>query len=108
MIACCGLDCSRCEGYLATQKNDDDQRIAVAKAWSARYNADIKPEHINCDGCRSEGEKFFHTDNCEIRKCCMERNIGNCAVCDEYVCDKLDKFLEVAPEAKTALDRLRA
>jgi hypothetical protein len=23
MIACCGLDCSKCEGYLATQADDD-------------------------------------------------------------------------------------
>jgi len=46
MIACCGLDCSKCEAYLATQEEDDVKRTKVAKEWSVRYNADIKPEHI--------------------------------------------------------------
>ncbi|MFC2008159.1 DUF3795 domain-containing protein [Chloroflexota bacterium] len=37
MIACCGLDCSKCEGYLATQAEDDRQRAEVARQWSARF-----------------------------------------------------------------------
>lgn len=31
MIACCGLDCSKCEGFLATQADDDSKRTEVAK-----------------------------------------------------------------------------
>jgi len=108
MIAFCGLDCSKCEGYLATQANDDDMRVKVAKQWSAQYNADIKPEHINCDGCRPEGKKFFYCLNiCEIRKCCIEKDIANCAACDMYACDKLKEFFKLAPKAKIALDKLR-
>ena len=108
MISCCGLDCSKCEGYLATQANDNDRRAVVAKQWSERYNADIKTEHINCDGCRSEGRKFFYcSDICEIRRCCIERKIENCAACDMYACDKLESFFKLAPEARTALDKLR-
>jgi len=26
MIACCGLDCSKCEAYLATQEDNDVKR----------------------------------------------------------------------------------
>ena len=108
MISCSGLDCSKCESYLATQANDDDKRAAVAKDWSERYNADIKAEHINCDGCREKGRKFYYcADICEIRKCCIENSLANCAGCDKYPRDKLREFFELAPEAKTALDRLR-
>ena len=108
MTAFCGLDCARCEGYLATQADDDGQRAEVAREWSARYGADIKPEHINCDGCRSGGrEVYYCADVCEIRKCGVGRGVDNCAGCDEYACEKLEAFFQAAPEARAALDALR-
>lgn len=108
MIAFCGLDCAVCEAYLATQADDDALRAKTAGEWSARYNADIKPEQINCDGCRAEGRKFFYCATiCELRKCGMEKNMDNCAACDEYPCEKLEAFFGAAPQARTALDALR-
>ena len=109
MIAFCGLDCSECEAYLATQADDDRQRAETAKAWSARYNAEIKPEQINCDGCRSDGRKFFYCATmCELRQCGLNKGVDNCAGCDEYPCQKLEAFFQAAPEARVALDGLRA
>lgn len=108
IIAYCGLDCAECEAYLATRADDDDARGKVAKDWSARYNADIQPQHINCDGCRAEGRKFFYcSEICEIRKCSLEKGVDNCAGCEEYPCEKLETFFEVAPQARAALDALR-
>jgi Protein of unknown function (DUF3795) len=108
MISCCGLDCSKCEGYLATQADDNEMRASVAKEWSERYKADIKAEHINCDGCCSDGRKFFYcSDMCELRKCCLEKELVNCAACNMYACDKLEAFFQLAPETRAALDALR-
>ena len=47
MIACCGLDCSQCGAYQATQANDDAKRAAVAGEWSERYNVEVSPDQIN-------------------------------------------------------------
>ncbi|MFH1798803.1 MAG: DUF3795 domain-containing protein [Candidatus Omnitrophota bacterium] len=99
---------SSCEAYLATQANDDSKRAEVARKWTVQYGTDIKPEHINCDGCRAGGRKFFYCSSmCELRKCCLERDLENCAVCEKYVCDKLAKFFEIAPEPKKALEEIR-
>ena len=107
MISCCGLDCSKCGAYIATKTDDDKKREEIAKQWSEMYNADIKPEDINCTGCRSDGQKFLHCYVCEIRKCCMEKGVENCAGCDMYICDKLEDFFKMAPEARKKLDELR-
>jgi len=33
MIAYCGLICTECPGYIATQKDSDEEREKVAKLW---------------------------------------------------------------------------
>lgn len=107
MIACCGLNCSKCDAYLATKIDSDNKRQDTAKKWSSMYNADIKPEHIKCEGCRSNGDKFFHCDVCGIRRCCLSTGVDNCAACEEYICDTLSGFIKSAPEAGIALEKLR-
>jgi len=107
LIGSCGLDCAKCEGYIATQAGDDDQRAKVAREWSARYSADIKPEQVNCDGCRAEGRKFSHCNVCEVRLCGIDKGVENCAGCAEYPCAQLGEFFQAAPEARAALEALR-
>ncbi len=108
IIAYCGLTCSSCPAFLATQENNDKKRKEVAKMWSEMFKSDIKPEDINCDGCLSEGERIFnHCKVCEIRKCGRKREVKNCAHCEDYTCEKLGKFFEMAPEAKASLEEIR-
>lgn len=107
LIACCGLDCSICGAYIATKNNDDNKRAETSKQWSEMYNTDIAPEDINCNGCQSDGQKFSYCNVCEIRICCVEKELENCAGCKTYVCDKLENFFKTAPDAHTALDNLR-
>jgi hypothetical protein len=107
MIAYCGLDCSKCDAYLATIENSTTKRIETAQKWSEMYKHDIKPEHINCDDCKSNGTKFFHCNNCEIRQCCISKKVEHCAACNDYICDILADFIKMAPEAGLALEKLR-
>lgn len=109
MIAFCGLTCTECLAFIATQKNDDEERRKVAKVWSKEFNSNIKPEDINCDGCLTEegGRVFNYCKVCEIRKCGQEKEVKNCAYCDDYACEKLTKFFDMASEAKTALAEIR-
>ena len=108
MIAFCGIGCSDCPTFLATQKNDDKMREETAKKWSEMFHADIKPGDINCDGCTSQSTRLFsYCGMCEIRKCGKEKQVKNCAYCDEYPCEKLSTFLKNAPEAKATLEEIR-
>ena len=107
MIAPCGIVCTECPAYLATQADDNEQRAKVAKDWSKQYNADIKPESINCDGCISGARHFSHCDECPIRRCCVEKKLENCAHCEEYACEELNKFFGFVPTAKATLDKIR-
>lgn len=108
MIAFCGITCTECPAYIATQKNDDQLRAETAKKWSEQFNASIKPEDVNCDGCVSDSERLFsHCQVCEIRKCAREKKVKNCAYCNEYPCQKLSEFLAMVPEAKATLEQIR-
>ena len=61
MIGYCGLDCEKCDAYIATVNDDQALREKTAKLWAKLNNAPILPEHINCEGCRMNGAKrFFH------------------------------------------------
>jgi len=108
MIAKCGLVCSECPAYIATQKNDDVLRADTARKWSEMFKSDIKPSDINCDGCQSESPRMFsYCSTCEIRICAREKKLATCASCPEYSCKKLDEFLAQVPEARATLDGLR-
>lgn len=108
MIGFCGIVCTECPAFLATQRDDDDERKRVAQMWSKQFNMEIPADHINCDGCLSEtGRLFCHCKVCEVRRCGQEKNLKNCAYCDDYACEELNKFFTMVPEAKTTLEEIR-
>lgn len=108
MIAFCGLDCTKCEAFIATARNDDALRGEVAKKWAETYNAPITPEYIHCTGCRSTGVKIAYCEHmCEIRKCALDRKVGTCAECSDFPCRHLDQIFKTAPHARKTLQSLR-
>ncbi|MGN0702673.1 MAG: DUF3795 domain-containing protein [Lentihominibacter sp.] len=105
-IGCCGLDCEKCDSYIATINDDDELRAKTAKFWSELNQVEILPEHINCLGCRTDGIKSVFCESiCQIRKCALEKGYDTCGDCDKIdTCERLQSFVANVPEA---LDNLR-
>ena len=109
MIAYCGLVCTDCQAYLATQANDRAELERVAAMWREQYGAsNITAESVLCDGCIVGGRKCGHCFECEIRACGIARGVLNCAHCADYGCEKLEGFFGFVPDARTLLDSIRA
>lgn len=110
IIAYCGLVCTDCPAYIATQADDRTALEPVAARWRKEYNAPgISIEAISCDGCLGgDGRKFSHCFECEIRACGAARGVANCAHCPAYACEELESFLGFVPEARASLDSIRA
>jgi len=82
MIAYCGLDCEKCDAYLATINNDQALREKTAKLWSELNHVTILPEQINCQGCRTNGVKTVYCESlCTIRQCAMKKGVKTCGAC---------------------------
>jgi hypothetical protein len=106
-IAICGLDCEKCDAYIATKNNDQSLREKTAKLWSELNHAAILPEHINCEGCRMNGAKtLFCSSLCEIRKCAVVKGIETCGYCPEKdICPKVNAIWQNNPQARENLQK---
>jgi len=104
-ISPCGLVCSQCDAYRATQLNDAEKLELVAISWRERYQCpDIKAELLPCDGCMTEGgRKCYPCEHaCPIRPCAIARGVKVCSECPDYPCAKLEEFLDCDPEQSGA------
>ena len=101
MIACCGLDCSKCDAYLATIHNDQSLREKTAKLWSKLNGIQILPEQVRCEGCRMDGIKtVFCQKLCAIRQCALKKCVEICAQCpDMDNCKIIQAFFANNPQA---------
>lgn len=98
-IAYCGLDCEKCDAYLATVHDDDILRAKTAKLWSEMNHVLITPEMINCMGCRADGIKTPYCDSmCVIRKCAIEKGVDTCGSCKDIDSCKEVKAIKEARE----------
>jgi len=105
MIAICGLDCEKCDAYLATINNDQALREKTAKLWSEMNHVTILPEHINCEGCRTNGAKTVYCDRlCGIRQCALKKGFETCGDCPELdSCQTVAMVIGNNPDARRNL-----
>jgi hypothetical protein len=109
IVAYCGLVCSDCEAYIATQANDRAALERLAAKAREEYNMpDATADSAMCDGClKIDGRHIGYCFQCQIRACGMERGVVNCAHCADYACEKLTGFFGAAPHAQTMLEEIR-
>ena len=101
MIGYCGLDCEKCDAYIATVNNDQALREKTSKLWAELNNAPILPEHINCEGCRMNGVKTVFCDSiCGIRQCALKKSVTTCGDCPAFeACPTLGEIISNNPAA---------
>ncbi len=108
-ISYCGLMCWECPAHVATRTDDRVMLDRTARMWSEAFGEEIAPEHIVCDGCKTEeGRKALFCGICKVRACAIERGYESCAPCPDYACDKLEEFFGMAPEARANLEKMRS
>lgn len=101
LIGYCGLDCEKCDAYIATTNDNWQLREKTAKLWAEMNNAPILPEHINCQGCRVKGVKTVFCDGmCAVRQCALKKGVATCGDCPELKnCPTVGEILKNDPTA---------
>jgi hypothetical protein len=109
LIACCGLNCEKCDARFATVNNDDALREKTAQLWSEMNHVPITAEMINCMGCRIDGVKTpYCSSMCEIRKCVLKKGLDTCSGCPELEnCETIGAVLENSPDALKNLKSMK-
>ena len=105
MLSYCGIDCSVCPAYTATQANDIEKLTSLAGEW---FEGSTDYSIVICDGCKGDDRVMKWCLECPTRACAIEKELVNCAYCDEYGCQKLLKVFEMSDEPRKNLERIRA
>ena len=108
MIAYCGIDCSKCESYLATRSGNGEELANIADRMAKLYNTEVRPEDVVCDGCKKGERHFYFCSNmCAMRKCCVGKRFETCIECGDFPCTDLQAVLDHVPDARNNLEKLR-
>ncbi len=93
----CGYRCDLCLAYRPNVEKNPSNQPKLSDGWFKYFGFRIPPSSIICDGCMSENPKLID-QNCPVRPCVIERNLGNCAQCDQYLCEKLKERIVIYEE----------
>jgi len=83
-------------------------RVEIAEQIKKHYGQELSSADVaDCDGCKTENDRLFCSD-CQMRTCAKQKDFESCAYCDDYACEKLEKFFITDTEAKKRLERIRS
>jgi len=108
MIAYCGLVCTDCDAYVATQAEDMEALTRIAKSASEQLGVEMMAADAMCDGCLSTtGRQIGYCHSCKIRQCAKAKHVENCAHCESYPCDTLSEFAAVGSPQRAVLEEIQ-
>jgi hypothetical protein len=94
IIAKCGYRCDLCPAYEANLKSDADKQ-RMSDAWGKYCGFEVSTEQIqSCPGCLVSGAD----PTCTVRPCAIEKDVENCAHCEQFACDKLQAKMDFVQE----------
>lgn len=88
IVAPCGIVCTDCPAYLATQSDDMEKLQEVAERWSSEDQL-FEAKDLVCEGCFSDRLYAFCAE-CEARECAIQKGYSVCSICSMYPCDRLN------------------
>jgi hypothetical protein len=107
MVAYCGLICTDCEAYEATQAEDMEALTRMAKESSQQSDIEMTAADAMCDGCvATTGRRIPYCHECAIRLCAIQKHIRTCAHCDDYACEKIEAFSKPGSPRRATLDEI--
>jgi hypothetical protein len=96
-FAYCGLDCSKCDAFIATQAEDSERMKQIAERWNRELGTEFTALDVFCDGCLTQRISGWCQKICLIRPCAEKSGVETCAHCGNYQCENLEKFLSDEP-----------
>jgi len=109
MVAYCGIVCTDCDAFKATQAEDMKALERTAKETSEQAGVELTAADMMCDGClATTGRQIGYCHECEIRRCALPRHIETCAHCDSFACDKIEAFSNPGSAHRKTLDNIRS
>lgn len=87
-LSICGLNCAKCEIYLASH-GDDTLQKKLLKWFKDNIDPNIKV--IRCEKCRGPTNKCW-SDDCKMRSCAMKRGVDYCFQCPDFICELVEEF----------------
>ena len=92
VLSLCGFRCDLCLAYKPNIEAHPENRQVLSDGWHEYFGFRLPPEAIYCEGCSAVSSETLDRD-CPVRPCVIQRNLENCAACENETCDKLSERL---------------
>ena len=107
MLAYCGIVCSECAAYLATQAEDLVALEKMAAQASLDFGVEMTVADAMCDGCLATTDRQIgYCHQCAVRQCALSKHVETCANCESFPCETIDAFATPGSEHRQRLDDL--